>query len=59
VLGKFKSVVRQSEAGIPRKQWRVKNKTGNKEAEERLTDQLTRNKLSSAGTPTVRSTGGK
>lgn len=46
------------QAGIPRAQWNAVNVTGNIEAEARLTMQLTRNRLTSAGTPTVRPSGG-
>ncbi len=44
-------------AGIPRSQWKGVNRTGVEEFEDRLSDQLRRNKLGSEGTATVRSTG--
>ena len=47
------------QAGIPRNQWRVINKTGNALSEELLTGQLTRNKLTSEGVAIVRQSGGK
>jgi RHS repeat-associated protein len=42
-----------TEAGIPRSQWAGVNRTGNPAFEARLTGQLTRNRLTTAGTPTV------
>jgi hypothetical protein len=46
------------QAGIPRAQWNAVNVTGNADAEARLTRQLLNNGLTSAGTPTVRPSGG-
>lgn len=46
------------QAGIPRNQWNAVNVTGNAQAEARLTGQLTRNRLTSQGTPTVRPSNG-
>lgn len=37
-------------AGVPRSSWTVINRTGQAEFEDRLTGQLTRNGLTSAGT---------
>lgn len=48
-----------TQAGIPRNQWNAVNRTGNEMYEQLLTDQLTRNKLTSSGTPTVRPSGQK
>ncbi len=48
-----------TQAGIPRSQWNVIDRTGNSLFEELLTGQLTRNKLSSEGISTVRPSGGK
>jgi RHS repeat-associated protein len=42
------------QAGIPRSQWNAVNMTGDPAAEARLTGQLQRNNLTSAGTPTVK-----
>lgn len=42
-------------AGIPRSQWSAINQTGQAAYEARLTGQLTRNKLTSEGIQTVRS----
>lgn len=47
-----------TQAGIPRNQWSTINRTGNEFFEDLLTGQLTRNGLTSAGTPTVRPSGG-
>lgn len=47
-----------TQAGIPRSRWNAVNRTGVAAFEERLTGQLTRNKLTSAGTSTVRPSGG-
>lgn len=44
-------------AGIPRVEWNVIDRTGNQFYEKLLDGQLSRNGLTSAGTPTVRSTG--
>jgi RHS repeat-associated protein len=44
------------QAGIPRAQWNAVNMTGDAAAEARLTQQLSRNNLTSAGTPTVEPT---
>lgn len=41
-------------AGIPRSQWRVTDRTGQKQFEERLSAQLKRNKLTNEGTKEVR-----
>lgn len=46
-------------AGIPRNQWNSVNRTGNEMYEQMLTEQLSRNKLDSSGTPTVRPSGQK
>jgi hypothetical protein len=46
-------------AGIPKSQWKGIDKTGDADAEKRLTDQLLRNKLDSSGISTVRQTGVK
>ncbi|MGG2484207.1 RHS repeat-associated core domain-containing protein, partial [Brevibacillus borstelensis] len=43
-----------TQAGIPRSQWNAINRTGDSLYEELLTGQLTRNKLTSEGIPTVR-----
>lgn len=48
-----------TQAGIPRSQWNVINRTGNSLFKELLTGQLTRNKLTSEGISTVRPSGGK
>ncbi|MFA9466856.1 MAG: hypothetical protein ACERKN_21585 [Velocimicrobium sp.] len=48
-----------TQAGISRSQWSTINQTGNTFFEDLLTGQLTRNGLSSSGTPTVRPSGGK
>lgn len=48
-----------TQAGIPRSEWSVINRTGNSLFEELLTGQLTRNKLTSEGIATVRVSGGK
>ncbi|QHI73451.1 hypothetical protein [Aminipila terrae] len=45
------------QAGIPRSQWSTINQTGNEFFEDLLTGQLSRNGLTSAGTPTVRPSG--
>lgn len=42
------------QAGIPRSQWNVVNRTGDKAYEARLTDQLRRNKLTNEGINDVR-----
>ncbi|HHV09437.1 MAG TPA: InlB B-repeat-containing protein [Clostridiales bacterium] len=47
-----------TQAGIPRSQWYAIDKTGFTMYEDMLTGQLTRNKLSSLGIPTVRQSGG-
>ncbi|RPF43405.1 RHS repeat-associated protein [Hydrogenoanaerobacterium saccharovorans] len=47
-----------TQAGIPRSQWSTINQTGNEFFEDLLTGQLSRNGLTSAGTPTVRPSGG-
>jgi hypothetical protein len=47
-----------TQAGIPRSQWDVNNKTGVTFFEESLTNQLNRNELSSKGIPTVTRSGG-
>ncbi|NLD47061.1 MAG: hypothetical protein GX660_07660 [Clostridiaceae bacterium] len=47
-----------TQAGIPRSQWNAVNQTGNQLFEDMLTGQLSRNGLTSAGTPTVRISGG-
>ena len=41
------------DAGIGRQDWWIRNMTGNPGAEQRLTDQLERDNLTSAGTPTM------
>ena len=46
-------------AGIPRAQWNVVNRTGQDFFENQLTNQLTRNNLSSAGVSTIRQSGTK
>lgn len=46
-----------TQAGIPRSQWAGVNRTGNPAFEARLTGQLRRNNLTTAGTPTVRRSG--
>ena len=48
-----------TQAGIPRSQWNVINRTGDSLFEELLTGQLTRNKLTSEGISTVKPSGGK
>ncbi|BCN32392.1 hypothetical protein [Anaeromicropila herbilytica] len=48
-----------TQAGIPRSQWNVINRTGDSLFEELLTGQLTRNKLNSEGISNVRPSGGK
>jgi hypothetical protein len=47
-----------TQAGIPRSQWNAINQTGNALFEEMLTNQLSRNGLTSTGTPIVRMSGG-
>ena len=47
-----------TQAGIPRSQWNAVNQTENQLFEDMLTGQLSRNGLTSAGTPTVRMSGG-
>ena len=47
------------QAGIPRAQWEVIDMTGDAASEARLTAQLQRNGLTSAGTRTVRQSGGR
>jgi hypothetical protein len=47
-----------TQAGILRSQWNAVNRTGNQLFEDMLTGQLSRNGLTSAGTPTVRMSGG-
>ncbi|MEM1338968.1 MAG: DUF6443 domain-containing protein [Bacteroidota bacterium] len=49
-----RSSVALTKAGISRSKWKVVNRTGQKEYEKRLTNQLTKNKLNSSGTNTVR-----
>ena len=44
-------------AGVPRAQWAVRDRTGERDVEQRLSAQLARNRLDASGTPTVRSTG--
>jgi len=46
------------QAGIPRGQWNAVNMTGNAQVEARLTGQLSRNRLTSQGTATVRPSNG-
>ncbi|MBV7270725.1 hypothetical protein KCG49_16170 [Winogradskyella sp. WHY3] len=46
-----------TKAGIPRNQWNVVNRTGQEFYENQLTNQLTRNKLTSSGTSTIRQSG--
>jgi hypothetical protein len=41
------------EAGIPRSQWRVVNRTGQRDYERRLSDQLRNNKLDANGVDSV------
>ena len=48
-----------TQAGIPRRQWSVINRTGDSLFEGLLTGQLERNKLTSEGILTVRPSGGK
>ncbi len=48
-----------TQAGIPRSQWVSIDRTGNQLFEELLDGQLSRNKLTSEGISTVRSSGGK
>src|SRR5690606_19498673 len=48
-----------TKAGIPRSQWNAVNRTGQEFFENQLTNQLTRNNLSSAGTSTIRQSGTK
>lgn len=47
------------EAGIPRSEWHVVNRTGQPDYERRLTDQLTRNKLDATGVSSVRNSGSR
>ncbi len=47
------------QAGIPRSQWNAINRTGIDMYESMLNDQLKNNKLTSAGTPTAKMTGGR
>jgi len=44
-------------AGVPRSQWNVANRTGQEFFENQLTNQLTRNRLTSAGASTIRQSG--
>ena len=46
------------QARIPRGQWNAVNMTGSAQAEARLTGQLSRNRLTSQGTSTVRPSNG-
>ena len=46
-----------TEAGIPRTQWKVVNRTGEKAFEDMLTGQLKGNKLENGGTNTIRQSG--
>ena len=48
-----------TKAGIPRSQWNVINRTGQEFFENQLTNQLTRNNLTSAGTSSIRQAGTK
>lgn len=48
-----------TKAGIPRSQWNVVNRTGQEFFENQLTNQLTRNSLTSAGTSSIRQSGTK
>jgi len=47
-----------TQAGISRSQWNAVNRTGNQLYENMLTGQLSRNGLTSSGTPTVKISGG-
>ncbi|NRG83978.1 hypothetical protein [Streptococcus suis] len=47
-----------TQADIPRSQWHILDRTGDPLQEALLDGQLSRNKLSSSGTPTVRKSGG-
>ena len=49
-----RSATALAEAGVPRSAWNVVNVSGDAAAQARLTAQLARNGLTSAGTPTVR-----
>jgi len=54
-----RSSVALQEAGVPRTEWNVVNRTGQSGYERRLTDQLARNRLDSAGASSVRIAGGR
>lgn len=47
-----------TQADIPRSQWHILDRTGDPLQEALLDGQLSRDKLSSSGTPTVRKSGG-